>query len=134
MVWPVHEVRLSGGMPVSGSCGSGRGLNLRALGGGSIHKLPCALPGRRLTLRPLGANRRTAGPVVSGTYPTYSGGRWWAWISVVRAVCECSRADCMLHGFLHRWVLGDQLWRLPLAAWFSRTNLLGQLGCCRKMN
>ena len=67
------------GMPGSGSCGHGGGLNLHAVGGGSIHKLPCALLGRKVTLRPLGANRRTAGVVASGTYPTCSGGLWWAW-------------------------------------------------------
>ena len=66
-------------MPVSGSCGNGGGQNLRALGWGSIHKLPCSLPDRRVTLRPLGANGRTASTVVSGTYPACSGGRWWPW-------------------------------------------------------
>ena len=62
------------GVPVSGSCCNSGGWNLRAVGGGSIHKLPCVLPGRRVTLRLLGASRRTASRVASGTYPTCSGG------------------------------------------------------------
>ena len=76
--WGPHRQHVVG-MPVSGSCGSGGGQNLRAVGRGSIQKLPCALPGRRVTLRPLSANGGTAGTVVSGTYPTCSCGRWWAW-------------------------------------------------------
>ena len=76
--WGPHRQHVVG-MPVSASCGNGSGLNLRAAGGGSIHKVPCALPGRRVTLRMLYANTQTVGVVVSGTYPTCSGGRWWAW-------------------------------------------------------
>ena len=66
------------GVPVSGSCGNSGRWNLRALVGGSIHKLPCALPRHRVTLRPLGARRKTAGMVAFRTYPTSSAGRWWA--------------------------------------------------------
>ena len=73
-------------MPVSGSFCNGSGQNLRAMGGGSIHKLPCALPGLGMTLRPLGANKRSAGTVVSGTYATCSGGPWWASF-LVRELC-----------------------------------------------
>ena len=53
------------GVPVSGSCGSRGGWNLHAMGGAGIHKLPFALPGRRVTLDPLGARRRIAGTVAS---------------------------------------------------------------------
>ena len=73
--WGPHREHVMG-VPVGGFCGSGVGWNLPALGGGSIHKLPCALPGRRVTFRPLGVRRRTAGTVAPGTYPTCSGGRW----------------------------------------------------------
>ena len=76
--WRPHRQRALH-MPVSGSCGNGGGLSLRAVGGGSILNLPCVLPGRRAKLRPLGPNRRTAGIVAAGMYPTCSGGRWWAW-------------------------------------------------------
>ena len=79
--WAPHPQQVLG-MPVSGSCGNGSGRNVRAVDGSSIHKLPCALPGRRVTLRLLGANRRTAGTVFSTTYATCSGRRWWAWFLV----------------------------------------------------
>ena len=46
-------------VPVSASCGSGSGQKLRAVGGGSIHKLLWALPGRNVVLSPLGARRST---------------------------------------------------------------------------
>ena len=67
------------GVPVSLSCGSGGGQKGRAVGGGSIHKLPPALPGRNVALSPLGARRSTAGTVAPGTYSTCSGGCLWAW-------------------------------------------------------
>ena len=46
--WGPHHHNVAG-VPVSGSCGNGCGLNLRAVGEGSIHNLPCDLPGRRVT-------------------------------------------------------------------------------------
>ena len=75
--WGLHRQHVVA-MPVSLSCGNGGGLNLRAVGGGNIHKLPCVLLSRRATLRTLVASRRTASIVASGTYPTCSGGHWWA--------------------------------------------------------
>ena len=63
------------GVPVSLSRGSGGGQKLRAVGGGSIHKLPRALPGCNVVLSPLGARRSTAGTLAPGTYSTCSGGR-----------------------------------------------------------
>ena len=68
------------GVPVSFSCDSGRGQKGRAVGGGSIHKLPRALPCRKVVLSPLGARKSTAGSVAPDTYSTCSGGRWWAWL------------------------------------------------------
>ena len=65
-------------VPVSLSCDSGGGQKGRAVGGGSIHKLPRALPGCNVTLSPLGARRSTPGTVAPGTYSTCSSGRWWA--------------------------------------------------------
>ena len=76
--WGPHLQQVVG-VPVSLSCGSGGGQKGRAVGGGSIHKLPLALPGRNVALGPLGARRSTAGTVAPGTYSTCSGGRWWAW-------------------------------------------------------
>ena len=76
--WGPHRQHVMG-VPFSGSCGRGGGRNLRAVGGGSIRRLPCALPRGRVILSPLGATRRTAGTVASGTHCTCSGGRWWAW-------------------------------------------------------
>ena len=67
------------GMPVRLSCSSGGAHKGRAVGGGSIHKLPRALPGRNVALSLLGARRSTAGTVAPGTYSTCSAGRWWAW-------------------------------------------------------
>ena len=76
--WGPHLQQV-GGVPVSLSCDSGGGQKGRAVGGGSIHKLPRALPGRNVAFSPLGAGRSTAGTVAPGTYSTCSGGRWWAW-------------------------------------------------------
>ena len=67
------------GLPVNLSCDSGGGQKERAVGGGSIHKLPRALPGDSVALSPLGARRSTAGTVAPGIYSTGSGGLWWAW-------------------------------------------------------
>ena len=78
--WGQHLQQVRG-VPVSASLGSGGGQNLHAVGGGSIHKLPCALPGRNVVLRPLGARRSTAGTLVPSTYSTCFGGRWWAWFT-----------------------------------------------------
>ena len=66
-------------VPVSLSCHNGGGQKVRAVGGGSIHKLPRALPGCKVVLSPFGARRSTAGTVAPGTYSMWSGGRWWAW-------------------------------------------------------
>ena len=67
--WGPHRQHVVG-MPVSGFGGNGDGLNLRDVGPGSIHELPCVPPRRRVTLRLLVANRRAAGIVACGTYPT----------------------------------------------------------------
>ena len=67
------------GMPNSLSCGSGGGQKLRAVGGGSIHKLPRALPGRHVVLSLLGFSTSATGTVAPGTYSTCSGCRWLAW-------------------------------------------------------
>ena len=67
--WGPHRQHVVG-MPVGGFCGNGGGKNLRAVGGDSIHELPCALPGRSVTLRALNASRTTTGTVVSEMYPT----------------------------------------------------------------
>ena len=63
----------------AGSCGNDGGLNLRVVGWGSILKLPCVFPERRVTLRLLGASRRTAGIVAREAGLTCCGVRWWAW-------------------------------------------------------
>ena len=78
--WGPHLQQVVG-VPVSLSCDRGGGQKGRAVGGGSIHRLPRILIGRNVALSPLGAKRSTAGTVVPGTYPTCSGGRWWAWFS-----------------------------------------------------
>ena len=76
--WSPHLQQVVG-VPVSLSCDSGGGQKGRAAGGGSIHTLPPAVPGRNVGLSALGARRSTAGTVAPGTYSTCSGGRWWAW-------------------------------------------------------
>ena len=76
--WGPHLQQVVG-LPVSEFRGGGGGQKLRAVGSGSIHRLPCTLPGRNVLFSPLGARRTTAGTVVPGTYSTCSGGRWWAW-------------------------------------------------------
>ena len=72
--WGPHLEQVVG-VPVSACRGSGGGQKMRAVGGGSIHKLPCALPGRNVVLSPLGPRRSTARTLVPGTYSTCSGGR-----------------------------------------------------------
>ena len=67
------------GVPVSLSCDSGGGQKMRAVGGGSIHKLLRSLPGRKVVLSLLGARGSTAGTVAAGTYSTCSGSRWAKW-------------------------------------------------------
>ena len=62
-------------MPVGTSPGRCGAQKLRAVGNGSIQKLPFALPGCTVVLSPLGASRSTAGTVVPGTYFTCLGGR-----------------------------------------------------------
>ena len=76
--WGPHLQQVVG-VPVSLSCDSGGGQKGRAVGGGSIHKLPRALAGRKVVLSPLGARRSTAGTVALGTYSTCSGGLCRAW-------------------------------------------------------
>ena len=76
--WGQHLQQVVGVL-VSLLCGSGGRQKLRAVGGGSMHKLPRALPGRNVVLSPLAARRSTAGTVAPGTYSTCSSGRWWAW-------------------------------------------------------
>ena len=73
--WGPHLQQVVG-PPVSLSCDSGVGQKGRAVGGGSIHKLPRARPGRNVALSSLGARRSTAGTVAPGTYSSCSGGRW----------------------------------------------------------
>ena len=67
------------GVPVSLSCDSGGGQKGRAVGGGSIHKLPPALPGRNVALSLLGARGSAAGTVVPDAFSTCSDGWWGAW-------------------------------------------------------
>ena len=64
--WGPHLQQVVG-VPVSLPCDSGGGQKVRAVGGGSIHKLPRALPGRKVVLSPLGASRSTADTVAPGT-------------------------------------------------------------------
>ena len=72
--WGPHLQQVVG-VPVSACCASSGGQKLRAVGGGSIHKLPRAPPGRNVVLSPLGARRSTAGTVAPRAYSTCSGGR-----------------------------------------------------------
>ena len=110
------------GVPVSGSRGNRGGLKLRAVGGGSINKWPCVLPGGRVTLRPLGAvgglpvswppERTPPVPALGGGPGFFTGG------SVVEASCVGSRTDCMRHGPPHRWLAGGRLRLLPYVGGF----------------
>ena len=72
--WGPHLQQVVG-VPVSLPCDSGGGQKVLAVGGGSIHKLPPALPGGNVALSLLGARRSTAGTVAPGTYSTCSGCR-----------------------------------------------------------
>ena len=76
--WGPHLQQVVG-VPVGLSCDSDGGQKGRDVGGGSIHKLPRALPGRNVALSALGARRSTAGTVEPGTYSTCSSCLWWAW-------------------------------------------------------
>ena len=110
------------GVPVSLSCDSGGGQKGRAVGGGSIHKLPPALPGRNVALSLLGARRSTAGTVASATYSTCSGGRWWAWFPRVGPwqwpfVCVPKQA-CTPHGLPHLLVGGARFAHVVLQECF----------------
>ena len=49
--WGAHPQQMVG-VPVSLSCDSGGGQKGRAVGGGSIHRLPPALPGRNVVFSP----------------------------------------------------------------------------------
>ena len=60
-----------------------------AVGGGGIHQLPRARPGRKVVLSPLGERRSIAGTVALGTYSTCSSGWWWAWFPCGRACGSC---------------------------------------------
>ena len=51
--WGPHLQQVVG-VPVSLSCDSGGGQKGHAVGGGSIHKLPCALPSHNVALSLLG--------------------------------------------------------------------------------
>ena len=97
-LWGPHLQQV-GGVPVSASCGSSGGQKLRAMGGGSIHKLLCALPGSNVVLSPLGARRSTSGTVVPGTYSTCSDGPWWAWFP--RGGARGSGRSCVLQNRLY---------------------------------
>ena len=76
--WSSHLQQVVG-VPVCFSCDSGGGQKAPAVGHGSFHELPCALPGRKVVLSPLRAMRITAGTVALGPYSTCSDGLWWAW-------------------------------------------------------
>ena len=108
--WGPHLQQVVG-KPVSVSRGSGGGQKLRAVGGGSMHKLPCALPGRNVVLSPFVARRSTAGTVVPGTYSTFvlalgGGPRSRVARPVVVAVCACSKTDRIPHAIPHRSAVG----------------------------
>ena len=132
--WGPHLQQVVG-VPVSLFCDSGGGQKGRAVGGGSIHKLPLALPGRNVALSPLGAWRSTAGNVAPGTHSTCSGGRWWAWFP--RAGLGDSGRLCVFQNRLYASRTSPSVgWRCPgwvaaLRMWFSRNDLLGHSGCCR---
>ena len=109
---------------------------LRAVGGGSIHKLPRALPGGNVVLSPLGARRSTARTVAPGTYSTCSGGRWWAWfprggacgsgrLYVLHNMSNASRSSSSVG-------CGCPVCAAALRMLLSRTDLLGHFRCCRK--
>ena len=123
------------GVPVSLFCDSGGGQKGRAVGGGSIHKLPPALPGRNVALSPLGDRRSTAGTVAPGTYSTCSGGRWWAWfprggLGGGGRLCV-SQNRLYASRILPSVGLGCPVPVAALRMWFSRSDLLGHSGCCR---
>ena len=63
-------------VPVSLSCDSGGGQKGHAVGGGTIHKLPRALPGHKVVLSPLGSRGDTAGTVALHLF-------WWPLMGLV---------------------------------------------------
>ena len=132
--WGPHRQQVVG-VPVRVSCDSGGGQKGRALGGGSIHRLPPDLPGRNVVFSPLGARRSTAGTVVPGTYPTCSGGRWWAWFAC--GGLGGSGRLCVFQNRLYASRTSPSVgWRCPvwvaaLRMWFFRSDLLSHSGCCR---
>ena len=103
--------------------------------GGTIHKLPRALPGRNVALSPLGARRSTGGTMAPSTYTTCSGGWWWAWFP--RGGPGGSGRLCVFQNKLYASRTSPSVgWRCPvwvaaLRMWFSRSDLLGDPGCCR---
>ena len=110
--WGPHLQKVVG-VPVSLSCHSGGGQKGRAVGGGSIHKLPRALPGRNVALSLFGARRSAAGTVAPGTYSTCSGGRWWAWFP--RAGRGSSGRLCVLQNRLYASRTSPSVgWRCPV--------------------
>ena len=110
--WGPHLQQVVG-VPVSLSCDSGGGQKRCAVAGGSIHKLPRALPGRNVALSPLGARRSTAGTVAPGTYTTCSGGRWWAWFP--RGGPSGSGRLCVLQNRLYASRTSPSVgWRCPV--------------------
>ena len=122
-------------VPVSLSCDSGGGQKGRVMGGGSIHKLPRALPGRNVALSPLRARGSTAGTVAPGTYSTCSCCRCWTWFP--RSGPGGSARLCVFQNRLYASRTSPSVgWRCPvwmaaLRMWFSRTDSLGHSGCCR---
>ena len=132
--WGPHRQQVVG-VPVSLSCDNGGGQKGRAVGGGTIHRLPPALPGRNVVFSPLGARRSTAGTLAPATHSTCSGGRWWAWFPC-GGLCGSGRL-CVFQNRLYAsgtspsvsW--GCPVWVAALRMWFSRSDLLGHSGCCR---
>ena len=105
------------------------------MGGGTINKLPRALPGRNVALSPLGARRSTAGTVAPGTYSTCSSGRWWARL-LRGGPCGSDRL-CVFRNRLYASRTSPSVscrcpvWLAALRIWLSRSDLLGQSACCR---
>ena len=105
------------------------------MGGGSMHKLPLALPSRNVALSPLGARRSTAGTLAPGTYSTCSSGRWSAWFP--RGGLGGSGGLCVFQNRLYASRTSPSVgwrclvWVAALRMWFSRSDLLGHSGCCR---
>ena len=107
--WGPHLEQVMG-MPVRLSCDSGGGQKGRAVGGGSIHKLPRALPGRNGALSPLGARRSTLAPwhrVHTPLAPVDGGGPGSLAVGPVAvAACACSKTGYTPHVLPHPSVGG----------------------------